>query len=112
MVTADTREPATMSTRRVTVPYENQVCPALCPAAPGSNTPGAAAQRASATEWPPRDVQSQDFVLDKQVSYKYQFAQIYFARLMELTTPLRARCEARWPDLPGASLQLCVALSQ
>lgn len=34
-------------------------------------------------------------------NYKAQYAQMYFARLMELTPPVRKRAQDRWPNTPG-----------
>jgi ABC-type uncharacterized transport system YnjBCD ATPase subunit len=49
-------------------------------------------------------LQSKPFsLLDKQC--KAQYAQMYFARLMELSVPVKKQAQAKWPDLPGVSCE-------
>ena len=47
-------------------------------------------------------MQSCSFVM-KTRHFKAQYAQMYFARLMELGTALKAQAAKRWPDIAGAA---------
>jgi DNA polymerase II small subunit/DNA polymerase delta subunit B len=49
-------------------------------------------------------MQSTDYVLSKH-NYKSQYAQMYYARLMELAPLVKQRAKQQWPDVPGAVFQ-------
>jgi hypothetical protein len=53
------------------------------------------------------DLQSEDYVLGKH-TYKSQYAQMYYARLMELAPLVKQRAQQQWERVPGVNLvRLC-----
>jgi hypothetical protein len=52
---------------------------------------------------PQFDLQSEDYVLGKH-TYKSQYAQMYYARLMELAPLVKQRAQQLWGSVPGAKI--------
>ena len=54
-------------------------------------------------------MQSQAFAL-KDRHCKAQYAQMYFARLMELSVPVKKQAQEKWPSMTSANLSTTDAL--